>query len=1102
MNLNINHLLLLLIIILIIIVIINLRRYLKLEKKIIGKGEKMKKIITKTTKQKKNDKKDDKKNNTTDNKVNYSKTIKSFDNNEYKIIDIEKIDDSKIDNIVELIITGKIDFPWKKLYLKEPKYYFDNLKEYSKDLKENPMKYIDTKELKPHNIYFKAKDSRKELLFPLDFSRGWKLINLNSVENNENNKNYEYLCFQDEEKNYSEMDVITDLFQEQERLKARRSDQEKSPLEFWKDTDKIKKTIEQSIKEYNKITSESLRESFYTQVREATLFKPTLVVDVITIFGKGPMTRYLDMSAGWGDRLIGAIAADVEYYLAYDPNTNLREGHQKMIEMFVPKEKQDNYCIHYEGFENFDPIKFYDDTLITNSGKMFNLIFTSPPFFDFEIYTTGEKASGQSVEKYSTLPDWMVNFLINNIKNAWKALADEGYLIIHITDVYKTIVCEPMCLLIQAEIPTAYYCGVITSVGAAGKPRPMWVFQKQEKYPTQGGEQQYKQRRSKTALQYLYPGINETYISFMNVISSISGSDEKEGSKLKQIPEIVNIDKNIKNNFKIYDIIYKSDGLKIQGYIVKNKNHKDGKLPVLIYCRGGNNHPNKNTGDLSIDRILSKQNYPEIYELLENDKIILVMSNYRGSSKSEGEDQFGGEDINDIINLYPIIKQYKYANSDNIGIYGWSRGCMMSLLVYKKVDWIKYLILVSGVYDQIIRKTERPEMYKMLIEEFNLTEKELENRSPLYWISELKNKTSPILIIHGENDKRSNVNQSYEFTKKLNENKINHKLIIYSNDDHQLSQNRQEVGSEILNFINKNLTIIGSSQKNDQIESNFNLEKIQKELNPPIRIENISIPVQDEEEKEILLHVIRDDYLTGGTKQRALALYLNKFPNIEEFIYVSPPNGYAQIALAYVSKILGKKGTVFVSKPNNNKRTELTQTAAKFGAKIMEYKKPNTMKDLRQYAQTYAQGINRKTKEPTVMILPFGLDDTDYISMLANAIKEQLSIEVIENPPKRLWLVAGSGTILRSLHLIFPDTFFNIVQVGKPIWDDILEEITYNDGKPSYKLYIAPEKFWEPAQEEPPYPSVSTYDAKLWQFVIRNAEPDDYIWNVGKDIEN
>ena len=47
-------------------------------------------------------------------------------------------------------------------------------------------------------------------------------------------------------------------------------------------------------------------------------------------------------------------------------------------------------------------------------------------------------------------------------------------------------------------------------------------------------------------------------------------------------------------------------------------------------------------------------------------------------------DEFGGNDINDIINLYPIISSYKYCDK---------RGCMMAFLVHKKVNWIKCIIV-------------------------------------------------------------------------------------------------------------------------------------------------------------------------------------------------------------------------------------------------------------------------------------------------------------------------------------------------------------------------------------------------------------------------
>ena len=37
---------------------------------------------------------------------------------------------------------------------------------------------------------------------------------------------------------------------------------------------------------------------------------------------------------------------------------------------------------------------------------------------------------------------------------------------------------EPMSLFAQARLPCCIYNGIIGSVGAAGKPRPIWVFQK------------------------------------------------------------------------------------------------------------------------------------------------------------------------------------------------------------------------------------------------------------------------------------------------------------------------------------------------------------------------------------------------------------------------------------------------------------------------------------------------------------------------------------------------------------------------------------------------------------------------------------------------
>ena len=70
-----------------------------------------------------------------------------------------------------------------------------------------------------------------------------------------------------------------------------------------------------------------------------------------------------------------------------------------------------------------------------------------------------------------------------------------------------------------------------------------------------------------------------------------------------------------------------------------------------------------------------------------------------------------------------------------------------------------------------------------------------------------------------------------------------------------------------------------------------------------------------------------------------------------------------------------------------------------------------------------------------------------------------------------------------------------VVQVGRTIWDDLLD-------KKRTTLFISKERFNDIAEKQPPYPTVATYDAKLWTFFLKHGKNDDYIWNVGKDIKN
>lgn len=246
-------------------------------------------------------------------------------------------------------------------------------------------------------------------------------------------------------------------------------------------------------------------------------------------------------------------------------------------------------------------------------------------------------------------------------------------------------------------------------------------------------------------------------------------------------------------------------------------------------------------------------------------------------------------------------------------------------------------------------------------------------------------------------------------------------------------------------------------------------------LNPKLIINDIHY-------KENTYHVIRDDFLIGGSKQR-LVYKIMEQSTCDEFVYAGPYYGYAQIALAYCAHELGKKATIIIDKISP--RWHLTEKAIRYKPKLIEIENGYLAK-LHDYAEKYVKD------KKDVCLMPFGLGTPEYINLFAEQIKLALPNDLRINQPKRMWLVAGSGTLLGALYKVFPTTYFNAVQVGKKIWDDQID-------KQRTTLYISEEKFSDRAKEQPPYETVATYDAKLWTFVMKYGQDDDYIWNVGRD---
>lgn len=213
--------------------------------------------------------------------------------------------------------------------------------------------------------------------------------------------------------------------------------------------------------------------------------------------------------------------------------------------------------------------------------------------------------------------------------------------------------------------------------------------------------------------------------------------------------------------------------------------------------------------------------------------------------------------------------------------------------------------------------------------------------------------------------------------------------------------------------------------------------------------------------------VVRDDLIPGGTKRRLIPRFLN---GADEFVYASPAYGYAQVALAYACAERGVRATVFTAKRNNPH--PLTLEAKDAGARILMVPH-GYLSVVQSRARQYCDEVGAR-------LLPFGLDFDGFIDAIAEVAG------CIEEQPDEVWSVAGSGTLQRGLQRAWPDADFHAVQIGK------------NPDVGSAALYVAPEKFEDPAELPPPFPSCPQYDAKAWRFMRQSAKKGALFWNVAK----
>ena len=150
-----------------------------------------------------------------------------------------------------------------------------------------------------------------------------------------------------------------------------------------------------------------------------------------------------DPSSGWGGRILGAMSSHRKiHYIGTDPNTDnfideLGITRYEYVADFFNnecletnsfwEEEKNTYHVFQEGSEHIGNHKDFQQY----KGKL-DLVFTSPPYFDREQYSSDET---QSFKSYPEYDDWRDNFLKPTLENAFHSLRNDRYLLWNIADI-------------------------------------------------------------------------------------------------------------------------------------------------------------------------------------------------------------------------------------------------------------------------------------------------------------------------------------------------------------------------------------------------------------------------------------------------------------------------------------------------------------------------------------------------------------------------------------------------------------------------------------------------------------------------------------------
>ena len=220
-----------------------------------------------------------------------------------------------------------------------------------------------------------------------------------------------------------------------EKIRVHTKYRGKSLMQRWKDPVARKKLKKFAINLYKgKYATGNLFHAYQSAIalQWATLssMRPAAALH---FYRKYDATCVLDFTAGWGSRMVAAMAGNIDY-IGIDSNKSLKPGYTK-IKDALQKHSTSKIKLH------FKPAEEVDFSTVGN----YDLVFTSPPYEYLELYehmknyentdkVRQPSSANKLKDKKNKSDGFYDDFLIPTIKEAYKYLPRNKWLCLNIPD--------------------------------------------------------------------------------------------------------------------------------------------------------------------------------------------------------------------------------------------------------------------------------------------------------------------------------------------------------------------------------------------------------------------------------------------------------------------------------------------------------------------------------------------------------------------------------------------------------------------------------------------------------------------------------------------